>query len=71
VRSLEREVGKICSSKAVEYSKSREGNEAFRGLVDLGDLERILGVPRFEQDVKEKHHRPGVVTYVIPILLRC
>ena len=63
VRSLERELGKLCRSKAVDYSISREGRGvSYSSLITPDDVERILGIARFEQDVREEKHRPGVVT---------
>ncbi|ORY34573.1 Lon protease C-terminal proteolytic domain-domain-containing protein [Naematelia encephala] len=64
VRSLEREIGKICRTKAVEYSRSREqGAKAeYDSKVSPSDVETILGVAKYEQEVREEVHRPGVVT---------
>lgn len=65
MRSLEREIGKICRTKAVEYSASREkGGKDYEAVVHVEDVERVLGMARFEQEVREEKHRPGVVTYV-------
>lgn len=63
VRGLEREIGKLCRAKAVEYSKAREGKGAqYHAEVREEDIERILGVARFEPEIREGHHKPGVVT---------
>jgi len=64
VRSLEREIGKLCRTKAVEFSSSRDKHDSksYNPSVSAEDVERILGIARFEQEVREETHRPGVVT---------
>ena len=64
VRSLEREIGKLCRTKAVEFSSSRDNRDPkpYDSSVSVEDVERILGMARFEQEVREENHRPGVVT---------
>lgn len=63
VRSLERELGKLCRSKAVEYSTLRQNRAAeFDPLIRDADIERILGIARYDQDWREETYRPGVVT---------
>ncbi|KAK1923408.1 Lon protease C-terminal proteolytic domain-containing protein [Papiliotrema laurentii] len=63
VRSLERELGKLCRSKAVEYSALRQNRAAeFDPLIRDADIERILGIARYDQDWREETYRPGVVT---------
>jgi ATP-dependent Lon protease len=67
VRSLERELGKVCRTKAVEYSTSRQSAKEkvvteYDPKITAIDVERILGIARFEQEVREETHRPGVVT---------
>ena len=64
VRGLERELGKLCRSKAVEWSAARDKNEEskYHADVSLHDVERILGLAKFDMEVKEEQHRPGVVT---------
>lgn len=65
VRNLEREIAKVCRTKAVEYSSSREkGSKPYMPDISLANLETILGVAKFEQDIKEAMHRPGIVTSV-------
>ena len=50
----------------MEYSNSRnEKSTTYDPRVSIEDVERILGIARFDQDWREEHHRPGVVTYVI------
>lgn len=62
VRGLEWELGKVCPAKAVEYSRSREAQGVYRSEVREEDVERILGVAKFEQEVREGQHMPGVIT---------
>jgi ATP-dependent Lon protease len=62
VRSLEREIAKLCRHKAVQYSASREGGEKYNPEVTLEDLEGILGMAKYEPDLREQSVRPGVVT---------
>lgn len=62
VRSLEREIAKICRAKAVEYSTSRDGGKSYNPEVTLDDVERILGMAKYENEVREQDVRPGVVT---------
>ncbi len=64
MRSLEREIGKLCRTKAVEFSSSRDKHDSksYNPSVSAEDVERILGIARFEQEVREGTHRPGVVT---------
>jgi ATP-dependent Lon protease len=66
VRSLEREISKLCRTKAVEFSASREkgATTAYKSLITIEDMEKILGMAKYEQEVKEEAHRPGVVTSV-------
>ncbi|CEH13643.1 atp-dependent protease la 2 [Ceraceosorus bombacis] len=69
VRSLEREIGAIARSKAVEYAEARKGVKGEDGkpksydpVVRVEDLERILGVETYEPEVAELESRPGVAT---------
>ena len=61
---MERQIGKVCRSKAVEWSAARDKGEesGFRTEVSSDDVERILGLAKFEQEIREEQHRPGVVT---------
>ncbi|WWC66051.1 ATP-dependent protease La [Kwoniella dejecticola CBS 10117] len=67
VRNLERQIGKLCRSKAVEYSISREPNEstisreAYEPTIASSDIERILGVSHHSRERPESDVRPGVV----------
>lgn len=62
VRTLEREIAKLCRAKAVQYSNSRDGGDAYDPEVKLADLESILGMAKYEAEVREASVRPGVVT---------
>jgi ATP-dependent Lon protease len=63
VRTLERELGKLCRSKAVEYSTSRaDATKAYNPSISADDVSRILGLAKFDQDWREESYRPGVVT---------
>lgn len=67
VRQLDREIGRVCRSIALDVAKrADEGSAAddaplaFR--VDDPDLERILGKPKYRFDVAERTSVPGVAT---------
>ncbi|EIW71323.1 hypothetical protein TREMEDRAFT_67699 [Tremella mesenterica DSM 1558] len=63
VRSLEREISRICRTKAVEYSTARQSTHSpYNPEVTSNDVDTILGVAHFDPDVREETHRPGVVT---------
>ena len=59
VRSLERELGKVCRSKAVQLSTDES---SYNPTFALKDVETVLGIAKYEQDVREESHRSGVVT---------
>ncbi|KAE8352634.1 Lon protease C-terminal proteolytic domain-containing protein [Aspergillus coremiiformis] len=67
VRNLEREIGSICRSKAVQYADAGDAGrpDTYNPVVTMDDLEEILGIERFEEEVAEKHGRPGVVTGLV------
>lgn len=67
VRNLEREVGSVCRFKAVEYANARDGSPPlpYNHEVSLKDLETILGIPRFEEEIAEKSTFPGIVTGLV------
>jgi ATP-dependent Lon protease len=58
VRNLEREIGAVCRSAAVKIA----AGEAERVRVDAGDLQEMLGPPRFEAEVAARTTVPGVAT---------
>ena len=81
VRNLEREIGSVCRYKAVQYadqedtvnftdspslSKS-EQSRAYDPLVSIDELESILGIERFTEEVASSADppRPGIVTGLV------
>ncbi|KAI1174629.1 Lon protease C-terminal proteolytic domain-containing protein [Nemania sp. FL0916] len=67
VRNLEREIGTVCRSKAVEYVEANDRGqpETYRAELTLEDLEAILGIERFEDEIAEKTSQPGIVTGLV------
>ncbi|KAF2816356.1 ATP-dependent protease La [Mytilinidion resinicola] len=67
VRNLEREIGSVCRSKAVEYANAKDANSlpTYNPTVSLDDLDTILGIERFAEELAEQHARPGVVTGLV------
>ncbi|KAJ5924954.1 hypothetical protein N7454_007593 [Penicillium verhagenii] len=67
VRNLERELGSICRHKAVQFADAGDSDrpEDYNPVVSVEDLEDILGIERFEEEIAEKHGRPGVVTGLV------
>lgn len=67
VRNLEREIGSVCRYKAVQYADAKDANklDTYNPKVSLEDLEDILGVERFDEEIAEKHSRPGIVTGLV------
>ncbi|KAJ9662399.1 hypothetical protein H2201_006108 [Coniosporium apollinis] len=67
VRNLEREIGAVCRFKAVEYSDAKDTShlEKYNPSVSLDDLENILGIERFDEEIAETTSRPGVVTGLV------
>ncbi|KKP05885.1 hypothetical protein THAR02_02002 [Trichoderma harzianum] len=67
VRNLEREIGSVCRAKAVEYAEARDNSalETYRRQLTLDDIEHILGIEKFEEEIAEKTSRPGIVTGLV------
>lgn len=67
VRNLERELGAICRYKAVQFADAGDAGkpETYNSVVTVDDLEEILGIERFDEEIAEKHGRPGVVTGLV------
>jgi ATP-dependent Lon protease len=57
VRGLEKSVVKLCRKAASAVAQRKKPP----GLVKLGDLEKLLGTPRFAEDTDRKVRVPGVV----------
>ena len=67
VRNLERELSAICRYKAVQFADAGDAGklETYNPVVTVDDLEEILGIERFDEEIAEKHGRPGVVTGLV------
>ncbi|KAL1583419.1 hypothetical protein WHR41_07607 [Cladosporium halotolerans] len=67
VRNLERELGSVCRAKAVQFAEARDTNTlpAYSPVVTLEDLEDILGIERFEEELAAHSLAPGVVTGLV------
>ncbi|RCI09349.1 hypothetical protein L249_3748 [Ophiocordyceps polyrhachis-furcata BCC 54312] len=67
VRNLEREIGSVCRAKAVEFAEARDGGglDGYRSQLTVADVEDILGIEKFEEEIAEKTSRPGVVTGLV------
>ncbi|BFZ59778.1 hypothetical protein YB2330_000796 [Saitoella coloradoensis] len=66
VRGLERELGSVVRAKAVQYAKvhDKDGGKGhgYDPVVTVEDLEKILGVQKFVDEIAERVHRAGVIT---------
>ncbi|KAJ2978370.1 hypothetical protein NQ176_g3856 [Zarea fungicola] len=67
VRNLERELGSVCRSKAVQYAEAKDGGklEQYKRELSVEDLEDILGIEKYEEEIAEKTSRPGIVTGLV------
>lgn len=67
VRNLEREIGSVCRSKAVEFATAKDSNtlSQYNPIVTLSDLDAILGIEKFTEELTEQHSRPGVITGLV------
>ncbi|KAH8705118.1 putative LON domain serine protease [Talaromyces proteolyticus] len=67
VRNLEREIGSVCRYKAVQYADAKETNkmESYNPNVSHDELEEILGIERFDEEIAETTSRPGIVTGLV------
>ncbi|KAI0022630.1 ATP-dependent protease La [Xylariomycetidae sp. FL0641] len=67
VRNLEREIGSVCRAKAVEFVEANDRGhpEAYRPSLSVEDLEAILGIEKFEDEIAEKSSQPGIVTGLV------
>ena len=67
VRNLEREIGSVCRSKAVEYATCKDTNTlaAYTPTVTLEDLDSTLGIEKFAEELTEASSRPGVITGLV------
>jgi ATP-dependent Lon protease len=67
VRNLEREIGSVCRSKAVEYATCADTDTlaTYSPVVTLSDLDATLGIEKFAEELTEQHSRPGVITGLV------
>lgn len=67
VRNLERELGSVCRAKAVEFAEAKDGGRLgeYRPKLTVEDVENILGIEKFEEEIAEKTSRPGIVTGLV------
>ncbi|KAH9887191.1 ATP-dependent protease La [Xylariomycetidae sp. FL2044] len=67
VRNLEREIGSVCRAKAVEFVEANDRGqpETYSADVNIEDLESILGIEKYEDEIAEKVSQPGIVTGLV------
>lgn len=67
VRNVERELGAVCRYKAVQFADAGDTGslDKYNPVVTVDDLEEILGIERFDEEIAEKSSRPGVVTGLV------
>lgn len=67
VRNLEREIGSVCRYKAVQYADAKDASDLgrYKPEVPINELEEILGIERFDEEIAEKRSRPGIVTGLV------
>ena len=67
VRNLEREIGSVCRFKAVEYADAKDSStfSSYNPHISVSDLEKILGIERFDEEIAEKKSVPGIVTGLV------
>lgn len=67
VRNLEREIGSVCRSKAVEYATCADTDTlaTYSPVVTLADLDASLGIEKFAEELTEQSSRPGVITGLV------
>ncbi|KAJ4300314.1 hypothetical protein N0V88_002987 [Collariella sp. IMI 366227] len=67
VRNLEREISSVLRGKAVEFADAKDAGhpERYDPRLNPDDLERFLGIEKFEEEIAEKTSRPGIVTGLV------
>lgn len=67
VRNLEREIGSVCRAKAVEYADAQDSRALgkYNPNLTVQDIEEILGIEKFDEEIAEKTSRPGIVTGLV------
>lgn len=67
VRNLEREISSVLRGKAVEFADAKDSGhlEKYNRVLTVDDLEKFLGIEKFEEEIAEKTSRPGIVTGLV------
>lgn len=67
VRNLEREIGSVCRAKAVSYSDALDSGalDKYNPVLTIADIEEILGIERYDQELAERTSQPGIVTGLV------
>ena len=67
VRNFEREIGSVCRYKAVQYADAKDASDLsrYKPEVSIDELEEVLGIERFDEEIAEKQSRPGIVTGLV------
>ncbi|KAL9108462.1 MAG: hypothetical protein Q9227_006796 [Pyrenula ochraceoflavens] len=67
VRNLEREIGSVCRYKAVQFADAQDASkpDSYNPSVSVEELEEILGIAKFDDEIAEKRSRPGIVTGLV------
>ena len=67
VRNLEREISSVLRGKAVEFADAKDSGhpDKYNPQLTVDDLERFLGIEKFEEEIAEKTSRPGIVTGLV------
>jgi len=67
VRNLEREISSVLRGKAVEFADAKDAGhpEKYDPRLTVDDLEKFLGIEKFEEEIAEKTSRPGIVTGLV------
>lgn len=67
VRNLEREIGSVCRAKAVAYSDAIDTTalDSYKAVLTVEDIEEILGIEKFTEELAETTARPGIVTGLV------
>ncbi|KAK3680741.1 Lon protease C-terminal proteolytic domain-containing protein [Podospora appendiculata] len=67
VRNLEREISSVLRGKAVEFADAKDAGhpENYKPELSVDDVERFLGIEKYEEEIAEKTSRPGIVTGLV------
>ncbi|KXX77922.1 Lon protease 2, peroxisomal [Madurella mycetomatis] len=63
----QREISSVLRGKAVEFADAKDSGqpEKYNPRLTIDDLERFLGIEKFEEEIAEKTSRPGIVTGLV------